>query len=330
MFAQSLLVAFIALTPLISFASESSRPGNIIRTTAPIISVKEGTWVSKPLVSEWEKTGDINCGMWSPAANVMDNNIEFTQTRTCSTQETRTITPREYHTTTHNFRFTGQPVLENRTGSQTETQQAIGTNTNNGLVVMNGKPGVNGIYQVRDKVSGKVFNAYVNMVDDGGNWVLVLYWVNSSSIGRIWNEMAVKNAKINPWTANSTIYPVIPAGITNKASRALLVSGNADWKKLFGAWQSFPMFDSNFSFTSSGFTVKTPSGNKTMHTRSSGWQQTTNKNQYFGFWTVWGNSGPCGGANKAATSRICPSTKFGTESAHTDMSSNKFFYIKAD
>ncbi len=263
----------------------------------------------------------------SPLPDTIDHGVAFTQERECTSQDSRTSQARQYNQRLDQYRPIGQPVVEDRQISATEAQESVGTKINAGLVIMNAVPGVSGIYQIQDKNTGNTFNAYVNMTDDGGNWVLALHWSDPSSVTRQMKDLAVKGRPISSYTANPA-YPVIPSGVINASSHGLLKSANAGWISAYGSWQSFPLFEPGFQITSAGFQAKNPAGNVTLYNHGNGWNIIGVETSNFGLWTEYGNGGPCGGANRQGTTKICPSTNFSNWTSHVESDANKSFYLK--
>jgi len=166
------------------------------------------------------------------------------------------------------------------------------------------------------------------MTDDGGYWVLAVYWTSPGQLTRWNHQLVYKNKPISTYSSNPTTYPVIPSNIINGASRGMLVSVNSGWVSLFGQWQSFDLLNPGES--KPGYWAKTPLGDKMIYSQAAGWGGNIAEGGTFGFWSVMGNSGGCGGANVGGTSKVCPSTYFGNWSTHVEGSSGKFYYLKAD
>ena len=99
----------------------------------------------------------------------MPSGQSFSQSRSCNQQESRTIQQREYNAQQNLYRNLGEPTTENRSVTEEESQNAVGTKAVlSTFKINNPVAAVNGIYSVTDTASNTNFNAYVNMTDDGG------------------------------------------------------------------------------------------------------------------------------------------------------------------
>ena len=301
---------------------------NIIRVAAPVQKHVEQWVASSPLYGEWTSLSRT-CGAWAPDAATIPSGQSFSQSRSCNQQESRTIQQREYNSQQNLYRNVGEPATENRSVTEEESQNAVGTKAVvSTLKINNPVAGVNGIYSVTDTASNTNFNAYVNMTYDGGYWVLALYWTSPAQITRTNRQLVYKDNPISTFSSNESIYPVMPSGIINGATRGMLVSLNSGWTNLFGAWQSFELL--NPGELKAGYLAKTPLGNKTIYPMAAGWGGRVTEAGTFGFWSVYGKNGGCGGDGVIGSGKYCPSTNFGNWSLHADGSSGKFYYLKAE
>ncbi len=304
---------------------------NIIRVAAPVQKHVEQWVASSPLYGEWTSLSRT-CGAWAPDAATMPSGQSFSQSRSCNQQESRTIQQREYNAQQNLYRNLGEPTTENRSVTEEESQNAVGTKAVvSTFKINNPVAGVNGIYSVTDTASNTNFNAYVNMTDDGGYWVLAAYWVVPSEMPRYLSQLLYRENALSTYSKNTATYPVIPSGKINGSTRALLKSKNSSWISMFGTWQSF---DTMANGTTTPYhQAKTSIGDKIIYTQSAGWPSSafTGVSQYnqFGFWTTYGNSGPCGGENRVGTNKMCIMTGSGY-SPHGDAATDKFYFLKAE
>lgn len=285
------------------------------------------------LYTSWVDSGTpYGCLNWTPLASTVADGQTFEQSSTeCNQKQTRNAQDREKNKTTQEIRNVGKSYVEEKVISNVASKQnSIGT-MKGGLVILNPVSGVSGIYDIQD-TSGAKFKAYVNMTDAGGNWVLIDRWIISPLTSAKFNDVVVKNKPLVTYTNDATNYPVVTKGLINSSSSVLFTSGNPSWQSLFGAWQSFPTFKSTDTVTSTGFPVSTPIGTKTMFAQSSGWpgQISPGMTAQFGLWPVYGNGGPCGGANVVGYNRICPTLETGAPGSHFDGTYVKALYIKAN
>lgn len=319
----------LAIMALVSTQAISE---NVIRVQVPITNAgSKITWSpAEPTYTDWVAETDT-CDTWMPDPSTVNMGVSFEQTRTCTYEETRQVQAREYSAYLDEYRNLGEPTPETRPISNTETQNAVGTKiVTSSFEIQNPVPGVNGIYQVKDTATNKTFNAYVNMTYDGGYWVLAAYWVVPTEMVRTNNQLLYRGSALATYSKNPSTYPVIPSGMINTSARALLRSENSSWISTFGQWQSFETMAAGA--TAPHYNASTSIGNKIIYTHAAGWPSTSNTNitssNPFGFWTTYGNGGPCGGENRVGTNKMCVMASTGY-SPHGDSTSNKFFYLKA-
>ena len=323
---------FIAFMAAVSAQAVSAQAvyENIIRVHAPVESAdSKTTWVTTtPYYTDWVAS-ENTCGAWSPDVSTVNAGVSFEQTRTCSNEETRQVQAREYSVELNKYRNIGETTPETRSVSNIEAKNAVGTKlVISNLKIQNPVAGVNGIYQVKNTETNTTFNAYVNMTYDGGYWVLATYWTSPSQLTRLNSQLVYKDKPLSTYSANVSTYPVIPSNTTNGSTRGMLVSSNSGWVSLFGQWQSFDLLNPGDS--KSGYLVKTPIGNKTIYSQAAGWGGNISEGGTFGFWSVMGYGGVCGGAGVEGSSKICPSTNFPNWSSHVEGSSGKFYYLKGE
>lgn len=317
---------------IIALVSTQAVSENVIRVQVPITNAgSKITWSpAEPTYTDWVAETET-CDAWIPDPSTVNMGVSFEQTRTCTYEETRQVQAREYSAYLDEYRNLGEPTPETRPISNTETQNAVGTKfVTSSFEIQNPVPGVNGIYQVKDTATNTTFNAYVNMTYDGGYWVLAAYWVVPSEMIRTNGQLVYRGGTLATYTRNASIYPVIPSGKINGSTRALLRSENGSWISLFGQWQSFDTMPAGS--IAPNYSATTSIGNKTIYPRNAGWPNYGNPNitssGSFGFWTTYGNGGPCGGENRVGTNKMCVMADNGY-SSHGDSSTNKFFYLKA-
>lgn len=321
------MIKKITLASALSVALPAVAVENIIRTPVPTIPTN---WVkASPLLGDWMKTAEPTCAAWTPLPEEVEKNLAFTQSRECKTPETRTVQERQYNRVMDAYRLVGDPVVESRESVTNERQQAVGTKFNVGFVVLDATPGVDGIYMVLDKRTGDTFSAYVNMTDDGGNWVLVAYWIKPSDFSRRFNEIGVKGKEIKTYSKDPIQFPVPPAGFINGSSRALLKSENSGWIQQYGTWQSYDVFeDGDVSYT--GFPANSSKGNVTLFVIGNAWSAPQLPESIFGFSPTYGPSEACGGNGKTGKTKICPISNLSGWSSHAEGSARKFYFLKAE
>ena len=204
------------------------------------------------------------------------------------------------------------------------------------LSIINPVPGTSGIYQIVDD-AGKTFPAYVDMATDGGYWILVARWTGWVSSTMPQNKISfrqsiMKDQAIAGFSNNPASFPAIPAGKISKnpAKQWSLRSANSSWTSLFGAWQRGSTIEGDIVH-GVGLPVVTSIGNKTLHGPRTGWFQNSPVDSGFGFWTVSGNNGHCGGSGRAGTNTCCPVMAFSSEGygVHADGTALKQLFIRA-
>jgi len=287
-------------------------------------------WVD---VDESSEDYRFNCLNWTPAPETIVKGEPFIQTSNeCSGKQVAQFVRQEQNINTGLIRQTEEYIdtsKEQILNELTDTREAVGTKISS-LQIIDPVAGRNGIYQISDGKGGTV-PAYVNMIDDGGKWILVARWVTSPYTALTWNEFGVKGNTIKTYSNDQVNYPVLPQNIINTSSRMMFKGGSAAWISLFGNWQSFDMFEQNSYITNAGFSVNTSIGSKTMYIRANGWPTTytPNMSSAMGLHTQYGNSGPCGGESKVGSNPICI-TLGGNSTSHFDTKNIKEFYIKAN
>lgn len=276
-----------------------------------------------------------NCSNWSPDIETVTEGQSFSQTATdCKSNQYAKVIAQEKSNRTGLTRTVGDSYTDksqiNVLSQQTSTQSAVGTKGTL-LRIKDPVAGVNGVYQINDGRGG-TFNAYVNMTDNGGNWILIARWTNKTGTptSYLFNNVVVKNQTMLSFTNDPTSYPAIPSNkYKNPSSQAMFMSGNSSWISSYGSWQAFSTFSSTATIGSSGFSVSTPSGSRTMYAPGGAWNNTVDMSGVFGLWPVFGNSGPCGGAGREGTNKICPYLENIGTNSHFDITSTKYLYLKA-
>lgn len=321
------LVCFLAAIAINqgSFA-QAQDASNIIRAKAPIEFVEQGDWLtwSPSIGPEYDVA--TSCNDWLPDADTVDDGQFFEQTASCYTTSSHQVQQREIHSVTGQLRNAGNPTIETTATQSTKTQRVAGTGKpTDTFTVVNPVAGQSGIYTIKNHNSR--FTAYVDMETDGGKWVLAARWVNSKT-NVTFNDIVVNGKPLKTQTTDAVNFPVIPAGEINTAERALVVSGNASWQAQYGAWQSFSTFAPGTVLNNAGFPVKGSSGNYTLYHSRAAWGSPQAMEQLFALWTVPNNTGPCGGANRVGSNRMCVaiSPDMGN---HADLTSLKSLYLKA-
>lgn len=311
----------------------------IINPDKSSISFSKPQWVEiEPTLLGYEEPNKDNqyyrydCTNWTPAPETVLVGTTFTQTATdCKGKKFAKMAKQEKNNITNEIRQTETYIDETNeqvSTNLTHTQEATGTKTAF-LTIVNPVQGQSGIYQITNGKNG-TFPAYVNMTDDGGNWILIARWTASPSGTVTFNNFAVKGNSITTYTNSSASYPVIPSGTKNESSRMLIKSSGSGWTSTFGSWQSFSTFTPGTVIGPSGIPANTPIGAKTLYIRANGWPSVIAQDMtsIVGFFTTYGNSGPCGGANVVGSNKICL-TYTNDSASHFDSSSLKEAYIKA-
>jgi len=98
-----------------------------VSSTRQATGTKE-TWVAiSPTYSTWANSGSVyNCTAWSPSPDTVNSGTSFTQTRSCSQNQVRTVQNREQETTTKEIRNT-TTSSESQVVTVSQSQTAIGT-----------------------------------------------------------------------------------------------------------------------------------------------------------------------------------------------------------
>lgn len=197
------------------------------------------------------------------------------------------------------------------------------------LSVVGAKEGVSGIYPVRAD-DGSTFNAYVDMVTDGGYWVLLADWTGAMGTTLYYNDVIVQDQPLRGWTRDAVTRPIIPAGkVINKASQWMFQSDHATWKTLFGAYQKAAPVPITTVLGANGLVVDTPLGRRSVYGPRGGWSAESSMGMPFGLWSAWGAGGGCGGANVFGSTRECPVADSGAYNGHADYVSNKRLFVRA-
>lgn len=273
------------------------------------------------------------CKTWTPAPETEALGKTFTQTANdCKGKQFAQMIDQEVNNVTKEVRNVGEPYIDTNNEkvltNLTNTQDAVGTKSVY-LTILNPVQGQSGIYQISDGKSGS-FPAYVNMTDDGGNWILIARWTASPAGTVTFNNFAVKGNPITTYSNSSSSYPVLPTGSKNESSRMLIKSYGANWIASFGTWQSFSTFAPGTVIGSSGISAKTSIGAKTLFIRANGWytQIPQDMTSIVGFFSAYSNTGVCGGANVVGSKPMCL-TYTNDSGSHFDSASLKEAYIKA-
>ena len=291
----------------------------------------------EPLYSNVELSGTpFACKTWNPARETITLNTVFTQTSNdCMQAQTRTVQNREISSRTNQIRNSGAPFQDSSLSeNKTLTRDSKGTKGGSLLIVKpvgNTIAGTNGIYEITS-ASGTNFNAYVNMTDNGGNWILLARFVTAPNVTLTGNQVIVKDKAVGSYTNDAARYPVIKSGEKNTSIEVMYKGENAKWNSMYGEFQSFSTFPSTTtSVPVSGFSVNTPIGAKTLFLQGQGWNDSS-LTFPFGLWTTYGPNGSCGGVGRsvAVADKICPSIYTVIPHSHFDAVSLKTFYLKAN
>lgn len=332
---KALYLAVAAITGM-SYANYTV----IINPDKSSISFSKPQWLkTDPKFVAWVDPATDNefyryeCKVWTPKPETIELGKKFTQTATdCKGKQFAQMIDQELNNVTNKLRDVGEPYIDSTNEKVltdlTNTQESVGTKSVY-LTIINPVQSQSGIYQISDGKSGS-FPAYVNMTDDGGNWILIARW-NASPAGTVtFNNFAVKGNTITTYSNASGSYPVLPTGSKNDSSRMLIKSYGANWIASFGTWQSFSTFAPGTVIGSSGISAKTSIGNKTLFIRANGWytQIAQDMTSIVGFFSAYSNTGVCGGANVVGSKPMCL-TYTNDSGSHFDSTSLKEAYIKA-
>jgi hypothetical protein len=111
----------------INIPLEQSHGGSLPSGTIVIKS----TWVSSsPTYTSWTDTGDVyGCTNWSPESSLYEAGDFFEQTADdCKKDQYRYMQPRDYNSSTGEYRNIGNPVVEHKTENNiTANKQMLGT-----------------------------------------------------------------------------------------------------------------------------------------------------------------------------------------------------------
>lgn len=321
------LACFLAAIGLFQEAfAQAEQSSNIIRAKAPIEFAEQGEWlIWSPSIGPDYDVATL-CDEWLPDASTVDEGQFFEQTANCYTTSSHSVQQREIHSVTGQVRNAGKPTVETSGTQSTKKQQVTGTNkATDTFTVVNPVVGQSGIYTVKNQ--GSTFTAYVDMVTDGGKWVLAARWINSKT-GVSFNDIVVHGKPLKTQTTDAVNFPAIPSGEINTAGQALVISGNASWQAKYGTWQEFSTFAPGTVLTNAGFPVRGSSGSYTLYHSRAAWGSPQTMDQLFTLWTVPNNTGPCGGAGVVGSNKMCVAISPGMGN-HADLTSVKSLYLKA-
>ncbi len=198
----------------------------------------------------------------------------------------------------------------------------------NCLAALNAGSTTSGIYTIDIDGAGPIApsQVYCDQTTDGGGWTMIAYWVGPVSSTRTFDQLVVAGKPISPLTQDTTNYPALPAGVTNTFTHILAKNANPDWTSLYGTWVKFPVFTTTVSIGSSGFAATKANGQATtFFAPGNGWDPTVGGDGYFGMFTVFGNSGICGGANICGQ-KVCPAFYTNPYNCHFDQTNAKFLF----
>ncbi len=186
--------------------------------------------------------------------------------------------------------------------------------------------GVSGIYTVIAP-DGTPFNAYVDMVTDGGFWILSHRWISLNE-AYTYNDMVVAGRPIKSVTTDASIYPCIPSGFVCATPYILLKHTESRWVASMTEWVKFSPLAPNTKLGSTGFEAINANGdNIRLYGRSAGWRTDNSMDDPFGIMTEWGPYGLCGG-QYVVKGAICPVAYPNPSGSHFDNSNVKEIYYK--
>lgn len=115
------------LTSVIALATIASQADYIIKYPIEKSSVQiiNGWQTTTPEYSSWLESLPSNCNEWAPLPETVVINNNFTQSRNCTVNETRTVQQREKMG--NQYRNIGEPTTESRDKQITESRPAVGT-----------------------------------------------------------------------------------------------------------------------------------------------------------------------------------------------------------
>jgi hypothetical protein len=298
---------------------------SVVVVNAPVISsvtAPSNVFANESFTMSWAGTDIINYKIKSNnvASGISVSDLDV------GTATSQIITP----TSAGNYTYT---LTGTSSTGATVTKTASVSVGNSYLRIVNPQSS-SGIYNVTDGKGG-TFPVYVDMSMDGGYWLLITRWTSypSSLAEHTFSNVVVSGQSLLTYTNDTTNYPVVPSGYTNSSTRALFNSANTSWTSVYGQWQSFNLFSNGAVLNSNGFSANTPLGTKTFYAVVTGWaiDGTTSApmSSVFGLWTAYGNGGACGGATRAAPTKICAAMSNNLQANHLDAVSVKSLYIKA-
>lgn len=201
------------------------------------------------------------------------------------------------------------------------------------FAIVSPQVGQSGIYQIYDNVGG-TFPAYVDMVSDGGFWILDASWTAAPAPAqRLTFERCLQKGKpLYGYTDDAVLRPAIPNGkfTANPAEEWMLQIDSDGWQAVYGPWQRGSLYASNkASFTSNeAIGVVTPVGDKYLYAPRSAWSEATPMTFPLGFWTHPSNGGQCGGQGRVGPTKICPIMD-GSYTQHCDFTHAKRLFLRA-
>lgn len=326
-----------AITGTVSYAEYTV----VINPDKSSISFSKPQWIkTDPKFIGWADPATDNefyryeCKTWTPKPETVESGKKFTQTATdCKGKQFAQMIDQELNNTTNKLRDVGEPYIDSKNEKVltdlTNTKESVGTQSVY-LTIINPVQGQSRIYQISDGKSGS-FPAYVNMTDDGGQWILVARWAADPSVPlATWNDLGVKGNKMLTYSNNASNYPVVPSNSINASSKMLVKNYNTSWTATFGTWQSFSTFNASTVIGPSGFSANTSIGAKTLFIRANGWNTIVPQDMtsVFGLFNTYGNGGVCGGNNRVGPNPMCISYT-NSSGSHFDLTSIKEVYIKA-
>ncbi len=186
--------------------------------------------------------------------------------------------------------------------------------------------------------AGTTFSCFSNksLGNPSVYYLLALRWVGYQSDDMPKFADVVQDHKlVRTRTSNPTTHPVLPDGVfLNDFSGWMFRSSSTGWQSLYGDRLFAGLFRRGvLSVTrSTGIPILTANNTPAvLYGPNAGWNSDDTLSQTgFGLWTHPNNQGPCGGANKPGTDKICPIITSNTAMGnHGDLTNTKSLYLKA-
>lgn len=172
------------------------------------------------------------------------------------------------------------------------------------------------------------FQAYCDVTTPRGPFVLTLDWKNVTESILAKEVMDLEFNAVTV-TDDPVLFPVVPSGTLINTSSILFKSEHPSWVSTQGPWTIVDCGLINGSIPSSGQRAWNElKGEHLLFGRDAGWRNNI-ANAEFGFMTVWGNQGICGGADRVGIP-ACPLALPNPSNLHFDRVYRKQVYVKAE